>query len=108
MSTYHQKLSQQLLNVKPEQTPDRAQHKLHHQVDSVVIKWTQIGQHIDVHQAQLMVLIRLVLLDQDLLQWNLEEDSGEDKQNKYEVSFATSRRRSDYIFFFFDSKIHLF
>merc|ERR1712115_623086 len=71
------------------------------------IKWTQIGQHIDVHQAQLMVLIRLVLLDQDPLPWNSEVDSDEDKQNKYDVSFTTRRWRS-YNIFFFDSKIHLF
>ena len=37
-----------------------------------------------------------------------EVDSDEDKQNKYEVSFTTRRWRSYYIFFFFDSKIHLF
>ena len=37
-----------------------------------------------------------------------EVDSVEGKQNKYEVSFTSSQRRSDYIFFFCDSKINLF
>merc|ERR1712154_699687 len=84
---YHQKLSQPPLNVKPEQTPDRVHRNLHHQV--------------------VLVLIRLVLLVQDPLPWNSEVDSAEDKQNKHEVSFASSRWRSDYIFFFFDSILNL-
>merc|ERR1712110_974230 len=97
------KLSQPPLNVKPEQTPDRVHRNLHHQVALVVIRWIQTDQHIDELQVPLMVLIRLVLLVQDPLPWNSEVDSAEDKQNKHDVSFASSRRRSDYIFFFFDS-----
>merc|ERR1711962_1949401 len=82
-------------------------HKLHHQVALVVTKWIQTGQLIDEHLVQPMVLTRLVLLDQDLLPWNSEVDSVEGKQNRYDVSFTSSLRRSDYIFFFCDSKINL-
>merc|ERR1712113_1302593 len=105
-SIYHQKLSQLPLNDKHEQTPDPDLHKLHHQVALVVIKWIQTDQLIDVHQVLPMVPTKLVLLDQDRLPWNSEVDSVEDKQNKYEVSFTSSLRRSYYIFFFCDSKIN--
>merc|ERR1712122_465173 len=70
-------------------------------------KMIQTDQLIDAHQVQPMVPTRLVLLDQDLLPWNSEVDSVEGKQNKYDVSFTSSLRRSDYIFFFCDSKINL-
>merc|ERR1712190_472235 len=106
-SISHQKLSQLPLNVKPEQMPDPDLHKLHHQVALVETKWIQTDQLIDVPQVQPMVPTRLVLLDQDLLPWNSEVDSVEDKQNKYDVSFTSSLWRSDYIFFFCDSKINL-
>merc|ERR1711997_707319 len=72
---------------KPEQTHDRAHRSLHQEVDLVVIKWIQTGQHIDEPQVPPMVVqIRLVPLVQDLLPWNSEVVLVEDKQNKQKLS----------------------
>merc|ERR1712001_817169 len=105
MGICHQKLSLPPSRDKPEQTHDRAHRSLHQEMDLVVIKWIQTGQHIDEPQVPLtVVLTRPVPLVQDLLPWNSEVVLVEDKQNKQNLSKIPRRAGGEVIlFFFFDS-----